>query len=45
MVWLLGTMSDGSTLEYAIPMDEPFLALGRDAEKFVTLEVLRVEYV
>ena len=44
MVWLLGTLASGETLEYGIPMDEPFNAPARDAEKFVSLEVLRVDY-
>lgn len=44
MIWLLGTLADGETLEYGIPIDEPFDALRRDAARFVILEILDVEY-
>ena len=43
MIWLLGTLANGETLEYGIPLDEPFFAILRDAEKFVTLEIREVQ--
>ena len=44
MIWVLATLANGETFEYGFPIDEPFFALRRDALRFVSLEILSVEY-
>lgn len=44
MVYLRGTLPSGEVLDYGIPIDEPFRAIERDAERFDTLEIMGVDY-
>lgn len=44
-LWLLGTLADGSTDRFSIPLETPFLLVKHKIAEYVTLEVLSVEYL